>query len=142
MGWFEKHPVHLKSTTTPPPPSAPFTRCAHNHSKKRRTWAKTTSSMPILICYVMILFSSLVFISFLSRHWAIPENIHTYATDGFYDFRRGGGFTIMESSGHGGGIYNRKSEGMGEFHSWDFSSRKYRVSSLKTLLFWTFVGRK
>ena len=50
----------------------------------------------------MILFSSLVFISFLSRHWAIPENIHTYATDGFYDFRRGGGFTIMESSGHGG----------------------------------------
>ena len=75
MGWFDKHPVHLESTTTPPPPSTTFTRCAHNHSKKERTWAKTASSMPILICYVMILFSSLVFISFLSRHWAIPENI-------------------------------------------------------------------
>ena len=72
MGWFDKHPVYLESTTTPPPPT-PFTRCAHNHSKKGRTWAKTASSMPILICYVMILFSSLVFISFLSRHWVIPE---------------------------------------------------------------------
>ena len=26
-----------------------------------------------------------------NRHWAIPENIHTYTTDGFLDFRRGGG---------------------------------------------------
>ena len=89
MGWFDKHPVYLESTTTPPP--TPFTRCAHNHSKKGRTWAKTASSMPILICYVMILFSSLVFISFLSRHWVIPENIHTYTMDCFYDFGKGGG---------------------------------------------------
>ena len=79
------------SLQPPPPPPTPFTRCAHNHSKKGRTWAKTASSMPILICYVMILFSSLVFISFLSRHWVIPENIHTYTMDGFYDFGRGGG---------------------------------------------------
>ena len=145
MGWFDKHPVHLESTTTPPPPSSTtFTRCAHNHSKKERTWAKTASSMPILICYGMILFSSLVFISFLSRHWAIPENIDT----GLYHerllrFPKGrGGFRIMESSGHWGGIYDWKSEGMGEFHWWDFWSRKCRVSSLKTLLLWTFVVRK
>ena len=130
MGWFDKHPVHLESTTTPPP-STPFTRCAHNHSKKERTWAKTASSLPILICYVMILFSSLVFISSLSRHWAIPENIHTYTTNGFYDFQRGGG---------GSGLWNP--QGMGEFHRWDFWSRKCRVSSLKTLLLWTFVVRK
>ena len=26
-----------------------------------------------------------------SLQWAIPENIHTYTTDGFSDFRRGGG---------------------------------------------------
>ena len=89
MGWFDKHPVYLESTTTPPPP--PNTRCAHNHSKKGRTWAKTASSMPILICYVMILFPSLVFISFLSRHWVIPENIHTYTMDCFYDFGKGRG---------------------------------------------------
>ena len=86
----------LTSTRLPrvynhPPPPTPFTRCAHNHSKKGRTWAKTASSMPILICYVMILFSSLVFISFLSRHWVIPENIHTYTMDCFYDFGKGGG---------------------------------------------------
>ena len=24
-------------------------------------------------------------------NWAIPENIHTYTTDSFQDFRRGGG---------------------------------------------------
>ena len=90
MGWFDKHPF-TSSLQPPPPPPTPFTRCAHNHSKKGRTWAKTASSMPILICYVMILFSSLVFISFLSRHWVIPENIHTYTMDGFYDFGRGGG---------------------------------------------------
>ena len=24
-------------------------------------------------------------------YWAIPENIHTYTTDDFLDFRRGGG---------------------------------------------------
>ena len=39
----------------------------------------------------MILFPSLVFISFLSRHWVIPENIHTYTMDCFYDFGKGGG---------------------------------------------------
>ena len=56
------------------------------------------------------------------------------------------GFTIMEFWWHGGGrgegIYDWKSEGMGEFHRWDFWSRKCRVSSLKTLLLWTFVVRK
>ena len=41
-----------------------------------------------------------------------------------------------------GGIYNWKSEGMGEFHRWDVWSRKCRVSSLKTLLLWTFVIHK
>ena len=66
MGWLDKHPVY--PVYNHPPPPNPFTRCTHNHSKKGRTWAKTASSMPILICYVMILFSSLVFISFLSRH--------------------------------------------------------------------------
>ena len=34
--------------------------------------------------------------------------------------------------GGGGAIYDWKSEGMGEFHRWDFWSRKCRVSSLKT----------
>ena len=48
--------------------------------------------------------------------WAIPENIHTYTTDGFLDFRRGGGvddygilrawgvFTIGNPKAWGGGI--------------------------------------
>ena len=47
----------------------------------------------------------------------------------------------MDSEGMGG-IYDWKSEGMGGFHRWDFWSRKCRVSSLKTLLLWTFVVRK
>ena len=41
-----------------------------------------------------------------------------------------------------GGIYDWKSEGMEGFHRGDFWSRKSRVSSLKTLLLWTFVVRK
>ena len=41
-----------------------------------------------------------------------------------------------------GGIYDWISKGTGEFHRWDFWSRKCRVSSLKTLLWWTFVVRK
>ena len=89
--WGGLTSTRLPRVYNPPPPPTPFTRCAHNHSKKGRTWAKTASSMPILICYVMILFSSLVFISFLSRHWVIPENIHTYTMDCFYDFGKGGG---------------------------------------------------
>ena len=48
------------------------------------------------------------FISFHGPiHWAIPENIHTYTTDSFWDFQRGGGFTIMEFWGHGGGILDK-----------------------------------
>ena len=53
----------------------------------------------------MILFSSLVFISFLSRHWAIPENIDT----GLYHERllrfpkgRGGGSGLWNPQGIGG----------------------------------------
>ena len=42
----------------------------------------------------------------------------------------------------GRGVYDLKSEGMAEFHRSDFWSRKCRVSSLKTLLLWTFVIRK
>ena len=52
---------------------------------------------------------------------------------------RGGGvhdYGILRARG---GIYNWKSKGMGEFHRWDFCSRKHRVSSLKMLLLWTFV---
>ena len=104
------------SLQPPPPPSTTFTRCAHNHSKKERTWAKTASSMPILICYVMILFSSLVFISFLSRHWAIPENIDTglyherllrfpKGRGGVQDYgilRALGGYLRLEIRRHGG----------------------------------------
>ena len=52
-----------------------------------------------------------------------------------------GGSRLWNSEGMGG-IYDWKSEGMGEFHRWDFWSRKCRVSSLKTLLLWTFVVRK
>ena len=66
-----------------------------------------------------------------------------HTTDGFKDFRRGGGihdYGILKA--WGGGIYDLKSEGMGEFHRWDFWSRKCRVSSWKTLLLWTFVVRK
>ena len=36
--------------------------------------------------------------------WAIPENIHTYTTDGFSDFRRGGGvydYGILRAWGGG-----------------------------------------
>ena len=55
-----------------------------------------------------------------------------HTTDGFKDFRRGGGihdYGILKA--WGGGIYDLKSEGMGEFHRWDFWSRKCRVSSWK-----------
>ena len=63
-------------------------------------------------------------------YWAIPENIHTYTTDGFLDFRRGGGVHDYGILRAWGGIYVWKSEGMGGFHRWDFWSRKCRVSSL------------
>ena len=53
-----------------------------------------------------------------------------------------GGSRLRNSGGIRGGIYDWKSEGMGEFHRWDFWRRKCRVSSLKTLLLWTFVVRK
>ena len=43
------------------------------------------------------------------------------------------GSRLWNSEGMGG-IYDLKSEGMGEFHRWDFWNRKCRVSSLKTLL--------
>ena len=52
-----------------------------------------------------------------------------------------GGSRLWNSEGMGG-IYDWKSEGMGKFHRWDFWSTKWRVSSLKTLLLWTFVVRK
>ena len=65
-----------------------------------------------------------------------------HTTDGFKDFRRGGGIHDYGILKAWGGIYDLKSEGMGEFHRWDFWSRKCRVSSLKTLLLWTFVVRK
>ena len=52
-----------------------------------------------------------------------------------------GGSRLWNSEGMGG-IYDWKSEGMGEFHRCDFWSRKCRVSSLKTLLLWTFIVRK
>ena len=52
-----------------------------------------------------------------------------------------GGSRLWDSEGMVG-IYDWKSEGMAEFHRWDFWSRKCRVSSLKTLLLWTFVVRK
>ena len=34
-------------------------------------------------------------------NWAIPENIHTYTTDGFSDFRREGGSRLWNSEGMG-----------------------------------------
>ena len=74
--------------------------------------------------------------------WAIPENIHTYTTDGFLDFRRGGGVHDYGILRAWGGIYVWKSEGMGGFHRWDFLRRKCTVSSLKTLSLWTFIVRK
>ena len=55
---------------------------------------------------------------------------------------KGEGGSRLWNSGGMEGIYDWKSEGMGEFHRWDFWSRKCRVSSLKTLLLWTFVVRK
>ena len=70
--------------------------------------------------------------------WAIPENVHTIPRTAFRISEGEEGFTIMDSEGMGG-IYDWKSEGMGEFHRWDFWSRKCKVSSLKTLLLWTFV---
>ena len=52
---------------------------------------------------------------------------------------RGGSLNWNSKGMGGGGIYDWKSEGMGGFHRGDFWSRKSRVSSLKTLLLWTFV---
>ena len=104
----------------PPPPQPPSLDVPITIQRRDGRWAKTASSMPILICYVMILFSLLVFISFLSRHWAIPENIHTYTTDGFYDFGMGGGVHDYGILREWGGIYDWKSEGMGKFDRWDF----------------------
>ena len=74
--------------------------------------------------------------------WAIPENIRTYTTDGFLDFRRGGGVHDYGILRAWGGIYVWKSEDMGGFHRWDFLRRKCTVSSLKTLSLWTFIVRK
>ena len=74
--------------------------------------------------------------------WAIPENIHTITRTAFRISEGEGGSRLWNSEGMGGGIYDLKSEGMAEFHRWDFWSRKCRVSSLKTLLLWTFVVRK
>ena len=34
--------------------------------------------------------------------WAIPENIQTYTTDGFLEFRGQGGFLELEFRRHGG----------------------------------------
>ena len=65
-----------------------------------------------------------------------------HTTDSFKDFRRGGGIHDYGILKAWRGIYDLKSEGMGEFHRWDFWSRKCRVSSWKTLLLWTFVVRK
>ena len=74
-------------------------------------------------------------------YWPIPENIHTIPRTAFTISEGEGGSRLWNSEGMGG-IYDWKSEGMGEFHRWDFWSRKCRVSSLKTLLLWTFVVRK
>ena len=57
------------------------------------------------------------------NEWAIPENIHTYTTDGFSDFRRGGGVYDYGILSAWGGIYVWKSEGMGGFQRWDFWRR-------------------
>ena len=57
-------------------------------------------------------------------------------------FPKGRGVSRLWNSEGMGGIYDWKSEGIAEFHRWDFWSRKCRVSSLKTLLLWTFVVRK
>ena len=73
--------------------------------------------------------------------WAIPENIHTIPRTAFRISEGEGGSRLWNSEGMGGYLHC-KSEGMGEFHRWDFWSRKCRVSSLKTLLLWTFVVRK
>ena len=61
-----------------------------------------------------------------------------HTTDGFQDFRSGGGGGGVQVNGilraWGGDIYDWISEGTGEFNRWDFWSRKCRVSSLKMLL--------
>ena len=56
------------------------------------------------------------------------------------EFPKGrGGSRLWNSEGMGGGgIYDWKSEGMGEFHRSGISGVE-SVSSLKTLLLWTFV---
>ena len=56
---------------------------------------------------------SMTITSTLYFQWAIPENIHTYTTDGFLDFRRGGGVHDYGILRTWGGIYVWKSEGMG-----------------------------
>ena len=52
--------------------------------------------------------------------WAISENIHTYTTDGFKDFRRGGGVHDHGILRAWVGIYDWKSEGMGGISQIDF----------------------
>ena len=47
------------------------------------------------------------------NNWAIPENIHSYTTDSFSDFQRGGGVYDYGILKAWGGIYVWKSEGMG-----------------------------
>ena len=47
-----------------------------------------------------------------------------HTTDSFKDFRRGGGIHDDGILKDWGGIYDLKSKGMGEFHKWDFWSRK------------------
>ena len=50
--------------------------------------------------------------------WAIPENFHTYTTDGFLEFRGqggGGGSSLNWNSEGMGGSLNWSSEGMGKF---------------------------
>ena len=74
--------------------------------------------------------------------WAIPENIHTITRTAFRISEGEGGSRLWNSEGMGGGgIYDWKSEGMGEFHRSGISGVE-SVSSLKTLLLWTFVVRK
>ena len=53
--------------------------------------------------------------------WAIPENIHTIPRTAFRISEGEGGSRLWNSEGiGGGGIYDLKSEGMAEFHRWDF----------------------
>ena len=62
--------------------------------------------------------------------WAIPENIHTIPrTASRISEGEGGGVHNYGILRAWGGIYDWNSEGMGEFHRWDFWSRKCRMRS-------------